>query len=72
MGDENIMNGPQYVVDNYAWEAAGWFWSKNNMNEMIDSGASVYDITQVVRGYDDDTWMIREQAYNATKKALGN
>ncbi len=72
MGDKNIMDGPQYVADNYAWEAAGWFWSNNNLNNMVDSGATVYDITQVVRGYDNNTWQMREQAYNATKKALRN
>ena len=72
MGDQNIMLGPQYVADNYAWEAAGWFWSQNGINDLIDDGASVYDITQIVRGFDEDTWKMREQAYNATKKALGN
>ncbi|MBQ8180413.1 MAG: hypothetical protein IJ010_00335 [Ruminococcus sp.] len=72
MGDDKIMNGPQYIVDNYAWEAAGWFWDKNNINAMVDSGASVYDITQVVRGYDEDTWKLRNQAYEETKRALGN
>ncbi len=72
MGDEEIMQGPEYVANNYAWEAAGWFWDQNNINAMVDNGASVYDIAQVVRGGDEDTWMLREQAYEETKRALGN
>lgn len=72
MDDKNIMIGPQYVANNYAWEAAGWFWDQNGINDLVDNGSSVYEITQVVRGSDEDTWQIREQAYNATKKALGN
>lgn len=72
MGDKKILTeGPQYVAENYAWEAAGWFWDKNNLNDMVDNGASTYDITKVVRG-SYGTWEMREEAYEKTKEALNN
>ena len=71
MNDPKIMDGPTYVAENYAWEAAGWFWKNNDMNSLIDNGASVFDVTQKVKGYDRDTWQKREQAYNNVKSALG-
>lgn len=70
MNDPKIMDGAAYVAENYAWEAAGWFWKNAGMNSLIDNGASVFDITQKVRGYDRDTWQMREQAYNSVKFAL--
>jgi len=48
---ENVMaGGPEYIVKNYAWDAAGWFWQENSINDKINNGASVKDITKVING----------------------
>ena len=46
MGDPLIYSqGPKYVAKNYAWCAAGWWWTENSMNALIANGASVADVT---------------------------
>lgn len=51
MGDPLIFQlGPQYVAKNYAWSVAGWFWTKNNINDVIANGGSVRDVTKIVNG----------------------
>jgi len=51
MGNPKIYNqGADYVAANYAWSAAGWFWSNNNINNKIAKGATVTDITRIVNG----------------------
>ncbi|MGM0715499.1 MAG: RHS repeat-associated core domain-containing protein, partial [Bacillota bacterium] len=50
MQDQNIMQGADYVAENYAWEAAGFWWMDNNMNKLIDSGASVKQVTKRING----------------------
>ncbi|MHB1454802.1 MAG: RHS repeat-associated core domain-containing protein [Saccharofermentanales bacterium] len=37
IGDKNIMKGADYVAKNYPWEAAGFWWKNNRMNEIVDS-----------------------------------
>jgi hypothetical protein len=42
MNDPKIMTGgAKYVGQNYPWSSAGYWWNKNNMNAMVDKGASV-------------------------------
>ena len=51
MGDPEIYNqGADYVAENYAWQAAGWFWNNKNINSKIAEGATVKDITRMVNG----------------------
>ncbi len=39
MGDQEIVKqGADYVKQNYAWEAAGYYWKTNNVNSIIDKG----------------------------------
>ena len=46
MNDQEIVNqGADYVVKNYAWEAAGYWWQNNGMNAIIDQGTSVREVT---------------------------
>jgi len=41
MNDPNIVTGGvKYVAANYPWTSAGQWWSQNNMNKMVDNGAS--------------------------------
>lgn len=64
MGDPEIYNqGADYVAANYAWEAAGWFWTSNNINARIAAGATVKDVTRYVRG-SYGTWERRQEYYN--------
>ena len=51
MGDPKIMElGVDYVAVNYPWSSAGFWWNRNNMNALVDSGASVEKITRRVNG----------------------
>ena len=50
MGDPRIMEGAQYVAESYPWTSAGFWWHNNNMNALVDSGATVRDITLRVNG----------------------
>lgn len=39
MGNQEIVKqGADYVAEKYAWEAAGYFWEKNNINSIIEIG----------------------------------
>lgn len=48
--DPKVMNGSTYVAENYPVTSAGYFWMKNNLNSLIDSGATVKDVTKVING----------------------
>ncbi len=50
IGDPRIMEGVDYVSKKYPWMSAGFWWNKNNMNALIDSGASVKQVTKKVNG----------------------
>ena len=47
--------GADYVAENYAWEASGWFWSiydNKQINDVIDTneGDVVEKVTRKVNG----------------------
>ncbi|MDR2736852.1 MAG: peptidoglycan-binding protein [Gracilibacteraceae bacterium] len=51
MGDPNILNvGVNYVAEYYPWSSAGFWWMDNRMNVLIDSGATVLQVTLKVNG----------------------
>ena len=52
IGDGRIVEeGTSYVASNYAWESAGWFWKYyKKLNEKVDSGYNVTQVTKVVNG----------------------
>ena len=50
IGDERVMEGVDYVSSRYPFTSAGVWWEKNYMNELIDSGASVEQVTRRVNG----------------------
>jgi len=50
LGDQNVMQGVDYVATYYPWTSAGFWWHKNNMNALCDQGASVDKITKRVNG----------------------
>jgi len=50
IGDQNVMQGVDYVAKKYPWTSAGFWWYSNGMNELCDRGASVEDVTYRVNG----------------------
>lgn len=50
IGDPRVMEGCDYVAENYPFSSAGFWWHNNDMNALCDSGASVEDVTRRVNG----------------------
>ena len=50
LGDPRVMEGVDYVAENYPFTAAGFWWMDNKMNELIDGGANVVGVTRRVNG----------------------
>ena len=50
LGDQKVMQGVDYVANNYPWTSAGFWWYRNGMNSLCDSGASVEQVTKRVNG----------------------
>ena len=50
MNDQRIMEGVDYVAANYPWSSAGFWWNANNMNALVDDGATVRQVTLRVNG----------------------
>ena len=50
MSQEIYNQGADYVAKNYAWQAAGWFWSTRNINSIINNGGTVRDVTKIING----------------------
>ena len=49
-GDERVMEGVDYVASTYPFTSAGAWWTRNNMNDLIDGGANVEQVTRRVNG----------------------
>lgn len=55
MEDPKILeNGPEYVAENYAWAAAGWWWDSAGMNQKISTGYTVDQVSGTVIYWDKD------------------
>jgi len=51
IGDSEVLNqGVYYVAENYSWQSTGWWWQNNNMNEFIDKGATIEQVSKRVNG----------------------
>lgn len=50
IGDQRVMEGWQYVSKNYLFLPSGFWWHNNKMNALVDSGATVRQITRRVNG----------------------
>jgi predicted chitinase len=50
IGDPRVMEGCDYVASTYPFTSAGFFWSRNRLNDLCDSSASVEQITRVING----------------------
>lgn len=68
---ETLVCGAEYVVENYAWLSAAYWWDQNNMNSKVDEGYTVKQITKRVNGgYNglED----RQEYYNGAIKIFNN
>ena len=50
LNDPRVMEGVEYVAENLPFTSAGYWWTDNKMNELIDGGADVYQVTQRING----------------------
>ena len=48
--DDRVMEGVDYVAKTYPFTSAGAWWSNNSMNDLIDGGASIEQVTRRVNG----------------------
>ena len=48
--DQRVMEGCQYVADNYPFTSAGHWWLNNDMNTLCDTDPSVDQVTLRVNG----------------------
>lgn len=64
-----VRQGADYVAQNYPWLAAGYWWEKNHMNDLVDGlkgknpDEAVNKVTNVVNYYDQDSRPERVQNY---------
>lgn len=50
MNDPRIMEGVDYVAEEYPMTSAGYWWMNNNMNSLCDTNPSVEEVTKRVNG----------------------
>ena len=50
VNDPRVMEGVEYVALYYPWLSAGFWWHNNSMNSLIDTGATVEQVTRRVNG----------------------
>ena len=50
LNDPRVMEGVSYVADNLPFTSAGFWWKNNRMNDLIDKGATVEQVTKRVNG----------------------
>ncbi|KAH0795470.1 LysM peptidoglycan-binding domain-containing protein [Histomonas meleagridis] len=50
LGDQNVMQGVDYVATHYPWTSAGFWWYRNGMNTLCANGATVEQVTKRVNG----------------------
>lgn len=48
--DQKVMDGVDYVADQYPFTSAGHWWTNNRMNELCDTHPSVETVTRRVNG----------------------
>lgn len=63
IGDQNVMQGVDYVASNYPWTSAGFWWHNAGMSAMCDNGATVEQVTRRINGGSNGL-AERKQLYN--------
>ena len=50
LGDQDVMKGVDYVATTYPFTSAGHWWMNNSMNNLIDNGGTVEQVSKRVNG----------------------
>jgi putative chitinase len=66
INDMRVMEGCSYVASQYPFTSAGFWWNKNHMNSLVDSGASCRQISERVNGRDPANGLQEREDYFAT------
>jgi putative chitinase len=61
--DPNVMNGVNYVAENYPFTISGFWWMTNKMNELCDSGATCRQVSARVNGRDPANGLADREKY---------
>lgn len=61
--DPKVMNGVNYVAENYAFTASGFWWMLNKMNQLCDSGATCRQVSARVNGRDPANGLADREKY---------
>jgi len=69
IGDKRVMEGAAYVAKRYPFTSAGFWWEQNRMNQMVDTGASVRQVSARVNGRDPANGLTDREAYYARAAA---
>jgi predicted chitinase len=67
--DQSVMNGAPYVATKYPFTSAGFWWHLNDMNQLVDAGATVRKVSARVNGRDPANGLADREAYYS--RALG-
>lgn len=69
--DQRVMEGCDYVAVKYPFTSAGFWWQLNKMNELVDGGANVREVSARVNGRDPAKGLQeRQAAYTRAAGAL--
>jgi putative chitinase len=63
--DPDVMVGVSYVSVKYPFTSAGFWWHTNNMNDLVDQGATCRKISSRVNGRDPANGLEDRQSYYA-------
>lgn len=68
--DPKVMEGCDYVAENYPFTSGGFWWYLNNMNTLVDSGASCRRVSARVNGRDPANGLVEREMYFSRAKSV--
>lgn len=71
VGDQRVMEGCSYVAERYPFRSFGFWWQDNDMNDLVDAGATCRKVSRYVNGKDPANGLAeREAAFARATKAI--
>jgi predicted chitinase len=61
--DQRVMEGVDYVAENYPFNISGFWWMNNKMNELCDTGATCRQVSARVNGKDPANGLADRERY---------
>ncbi len=69
----NIVDvGYSYIAENFAWESAGYYWDINDINDLIENGGNINDVSSIINYGGTDTYGDRESLYSILMEGSEN